>query len=119
MLRQNTTTGTEDQSPFRSIHQPEINLDVRTPSKSRLPPRSELRSPFERTRTLVVPGAGNTYENTSKGEFPITNITGSFLNSTSKRDTSPKMLEYKSQRNNDSEVENASKFDSKYNGKST
>jgi hypothetical protein len=103
---------------------------VSTPRKSKLPPRSELRSPLERTKTLGVPGANNTYEKTSKGEFPTTNITGSFLNTNdgnsqtnhipiSQKETSPEMLQSKSNRNNDSEVENASKFDSKYIGKST
>jgi hypothetical protein len=111
------------------MHQGQINIDLKTQRKSKLPPKSELRSPFERTKTLGVPGVSDTYEKTSKGEFPAKNMTGSFLNSPgdrtpinnssiSKRDTSPEMLQYKSRRNNDSEGENNSKFNNKYIGKS-
>lgn len=128
-LPEKTTKGPEDDSPFRSMHQGEINIDLKTQRKSKLPPKSEFRSPFERTKTLGVPGVSDTYEKTSKGEFPTKNMTGSFLNSPgdhtpinnspiSKRDTSPEMLQYKSRRNNDSEGENSSKFDHKYIGKS-
>jgi hypothetical protein len=111
------------------MHQEETNIDLKTPGKSKLPPRPELRSPLGRAKTFGVPGVSDTYEKTSKGEFLITNMTGSFLNSPgdhtpinhlpiSKRDTSPEMLQYKRPMNNDSEGENSSKFDHKYIGKS-
>lgn len=111
------------------MHQEEYNIDLKTPGKSKFPPRPELRPPLERAKTFGVPGVSDTYKKTIKGEFLTTNMTGSFLNSPgdrtpmnnspiSKRVTSPEMLQFKSPLNNDSEGENSSKFDHKYIGKS-